>query len=89
MPRGRLSELLDQLHEELDAPGPLDQGARARLESLRDEIRERLEGEDEELVDASLMERLEAAVDGFEAEHPELTLQLQRLVEAFRSLGFR
>jgi hypothetical protein len=90
MPRAPLDQLLAQLHRELSEPERLDAGTRLQLEALRDDIEQRLDHDrDLELVDASLMERLDQAVDAFESRHPELTLHLRSVIDAFRALGFR
>jgi Domain of unknown function (DUF4404) len=90
MPRARLSELLEQLQQELQAAESLDEAGREGLEGLRDEIRERLARDDDaELLDLSLVQRLEHAIGEFEIRHPDLTIQLKTLVDAFRALGFR
>ena len=90
MPRARLNELLEQLQKELHQTGALDGEGRAGLEALRDEIRQRLAAEDDDnLVDRPLVDRLEQAMDDFEARHPDFTIKLKTVVDAFRALGFR
>jgi hypothetical protein len=89
MPRARLNELLQQLQKEIQAAGPLDAAGREALAELRDEIRDRLNrGDDSELVDPSLVERLDRAVGDFESDHPDFTIHLKTVVDAFRALGF-
>jgi uncharacterized protein DUF4404 len=90
MPRVRLNELLEQLQREIQGSGALDDEGRAALEALRDEIQQRLAMDgDDGLVDQPLMQRLDQAIGDFESRHPDFTIQLKQLVDAFRALGFR
>ena len=88
MPRTRLRQTLEELEQELERAGPVDERSRELLEHVVAEVREILarteEPGDEE---RSLRDRLTEATEAFETEHPALAETLGRLATALSNLG--
>ena len=83
-PKQDLTSLLNELHEALDQPEPLDESTREELRTLASEIEARLESESD---DDTLVDRVEETVERFEGEHPRLVAVLGRLADLLNSLG--
>lgn len=88
MPRTRLRQTLEELEQELERTGPVDEGSRELLEHVISEVREILaRTEEPEEEPRSLRDRLSEATDAFEADHPALAETLGRLATALSQLG--
>jgi hypothetical protein len=87
-PRTSLNEILDELHEALEASDDLGNEAR---EQLRDAAREiqRAIGNDAPVSDApqSLADRLNESIESFEGKHPKLTGIVGRIADALSDMG--
>jgi len=86
-PRSPLTEALGELREALEAPGDLDESARAELRSAAQEILEALDPEHERELSRSLRDRLTASLERFETSHPRLTEIVGRVADALSDLG--
>lgn len=84
MPEKRLNELLTELHENLDGSGEVTPEDRALLETLADDIRERLDRDDDE---ASVTDRLAEAVEQFEQSHPRIAYTLRGVMDVLAKMG--
>lgn len=86
MPERRLRETLQQLHEELDRAESVEPEDRALLKDLMDDIHQTLEKAEGGAMEGhqSLLDRLRNAAADFEEAHPDLTLALHRVIDAFR-----
>lgn len=85
-----LHELLAGLHDELVAPRPVDQRTREELRHLADDIRLVLEqspGPGAEARYRGLRERLQRAVTGFEASHPQLARRVEGVIDTLAMLN--
>jgi predicted component of type VI protein secretion system len=89
MEQQKLRELLDTLHQELEQVDSVDDTTEAVLSNLRSDM-QRLLNEKAGAIheDASLMERMNGALDHFEEGHPKLSLTLQLLLESLAKMGF-
>ena len=89
MEQQKLRELLDTLHQELEQVDSIDATTEVVLSNLRSDMQRLL---DEKVgtvhEDASLMERMNEALDLFEEGHPKLSLTLQLLLESLAKMGF-
>ena len=89
MEQQKLRELLETLHRELEQVDSVDEGTEAVLTNLREDIRKLVDektGTPEE--DESLLERMNDAVDHFEAGHPKLSMTIQHLLDSLANMGF-
>lgn len=83
-----LREVLDELHEALDASVDLDEEAREALARTAGEIRENLERDrGPEGGWQALRERLAETIERFEESHPRLTEIVGRVAESLSELG--
>ena len=84
MDQDQLHKLLDQLHTEILAARPVDEASRARLQRLAQDIRAVL---DAKRTPASaepyhaMRPKLQDAVVGFEASHPQLTKTIEKVID--------
>ena len=83
----KLSNLLEQLHNELDGTEAVDEKGRELLRALNEDIEELLERSEPGASEDSLLERWQDAVDHFEDTHPELTSVLSRIMTALNNAG--
>ena len=83
----KLSNLLEQLHNELDGTEAVDEKGRELLRALNEDIEELLERSEAGASEDSLLERWQDAVDHFEDTHPELTSVLSRIMTALKNAG--
>jgi len=82
-----LTQLLEQLHRELENTKALDDKGRELLRDLNADIQKLLQRSDEEDSDDSLLERLQAAIDHFEVTHPTLTSALSHIMTSLNNAG--
>ena len=88
MPEARLRELLEELHDELEGEGPLDDETKTMLRDARLEIHEALAAERKgEDVVPNARERLNTAIERFEDRHPDGVALLNRILEALSHVG--
>ena len=87
-PRTSLNEILDELHEALEASDDLGEEAREQLRSAAREIQQTI-GVDGSSSDAkqSLGDRLNEAIESFEGKHPKLTGIVGRIADALSDMG--
>jgi hypothetical protein len=88
VPRQALQETLTRLHEELRQGPPLDDEARAQLETLAQDIERALRpgSREPDALDA-LGRRLREAIERFEESHPALTAAVNRVADALARMG--
>ena len=79
----RVAELVNELHQVLEDASELDDSARDALRTAAGEIREALEGDEDEGALGALKDRLER----FEGDHPTLTEAVRRLVDQLADMG--
>ena len=83
-----LTELLEQLHNELDGTQAIDEKGRELLRDLTADIQELLKrSEGAGADDDSLLERWQATIDHFEVTHPTLTVALSHIMTALNNAG--
>ena len=87
MPDKNLTELLEQLHDELDNTKAVDEKGRQLLRSLNADIEELLDRSKDVESDDSLLERLQESIDYFEATHPKLTTALSQMLNILNNAG--
>lgn len=84
----KLSQLLEQLHHELDSTEAVDEKGRELLRALNADIQELLErSEGGQADNDSLLERWQESIDHFEITHPTLTAALSHLMTALNNAG--
>ena len=89
MDNNELRKLLNQLHDQINITGTVDEKSSEVLRDLDGDIRallERSEGTPVQLH-PSLVQRLEGALDHFEVTHPDLTMLISRLLESLSNAG--
>ncbi len=77
-------EHLQDLHAELIATTPADSAAKARLGQLTDDVRRTIDaGTGSSAADAyrGLRQRLADAAAAFQASHPELTAEIEGVID--------
>lgn len=88
MAEKKLTQLLEQLHQELAGTQAVDEKGRDLLRALNDDIQNLLErSEEADSDDNSLLERLQDTIDHFEITHPTLTSALAQLLTALNNVG--
>jgi hypothetical protein len=86
MTEKKLTQLLEQLRNELAGAGAVDDKGRDLLRALNADIEALLQRPEED-SDDSLLERLQDAVDHFEVTHPALTSTLSSLMTFLNNAG--
>ncbi|MEI7694982.1 MAG: DUF4404 family protein [Chlorobium sp.] len=89
MEQQKLRELLDTLHHELERVDSVDETTEAVLANLKRDMQRLLDekiGNSHE--NASLVERMNQALDHFESDHPKLSMTIQHLLESLAKMGF-
>ena len=82
-----LTELLEQLHDELDNTKAVDEKGRQLLRALNADIQELLERSEREQSTDSLLERLQDTIDHFQDTHPAFTKALSHIMTALNNAG--
>ncbi len=89
MEKQRLSELLQQLHEELEQTESVDESTGEVLADLKNDIGRLVQDEATmEKEQEGLTERLSDAVGHFEEDHPKLTIVIQHVLDSLARMGF-
>ena len=83
----KLSELLEQLHNELDSTQAVDDKGRELLRGLNADIQELLKRSPGRRSADSLLERLQDTIDHFEDTHPAFTRALSHIMTALNNAG--
>ncbi len=84
-PQPTLNEILEELHEALEASDDLGDEAREKLRSAAREIQQTIG--DETAEPQSPLDRLNEAIESFEGKHPKLTAIVGRIADALSDLG--
>jgi len=88
MEQQKLRELLETLHRELEQVDSIDETTEAVLSNLRDDMQKLLaEKAGTTHENESLVERLNEAVDHFEAGHPKLSMTIQHVLDSLANMG--
>lgn len=89
MDKSRILDALKTLQDELGSATQLDGEARAALLQATDEIHKALDADRsaDAASDAGLSGKLNEAILGFEAEHPNLTRAVGRVASALADMG--
>jgi Domain of unknown function (DUF4404) len=87
MTENKLTQLLEQLRNELAGAGAMDDKGRDLLRALNADIEALLQRSEGVESDDSLLERLQDAVDHFEVTHPTLTSTLSSLMTFLNNAG--
>ena len=82
-----LSELLEQLHDELGKTQVMDEKGRQLLRDLDADIQKLLLRSEGMETDESFLESLQAAIDHFEITHPKLTMAISEMLKALNNAG--
>lgn len=83
----KLSELLEQLHNELGNLEDVDETGRELLRHLSADIQKLLERTEGTPADESMLQRLQDVIDHFEVEHPALTAALSQMLNTLSNAG--
>ncbi len=89
MDNKELRKLLHQLHDEIKNTQAVDEKGSELLRDLEGELRallERSEGKPVELH-PSIIQRLQGALNHFEATHPDLTMLISKLLDSMSNAG--
>jgi hypothetical protein len=87
MDNQEIDKLLEQLNKEIEGIKPDDEKGQKLLRDLSADIRELLEHAESKQPAASMMQRLETAIDHFEVTHPDLTTALSSLFSILSNAG--
>jgi hypothetical protein len=82
-------KLLQHLHDEIKKTRAVDEKGSALLRDLEGDIRallERSEGSPVQ-VHPSIVQRLQGALNHFEATHPDLTMLISKLLDSLSNAG--
>lgn len=82
-----LSELLEELHDELGKTQAVDQKGRDLLRHLDGDIQKLLKDAGDIKADESMLERFQDAVNHFEDSHPALTSALSHMMTILSNAG--
>ena len=82
-----LSELLEQLHDELGKTQVVDEKGRQLLRNLDADIQKLLLRSEDANADDTFLESLQAAIDHFEITHPALTSALSHMMNILSNAG--
>ena len=86
MPKESLLRELSALREQLEQQPPLNEEQRAELELLIRDIELKLANEDA-LIEGSLVDGVNLAVERFEVSHPTLAGTLRSIVQSLANMG--
>jgi len=87
MSEKNLTQLLEQLHNELNNTQAVDDKGRALLHTLNVDIQKLLEQSEGTNADESLLERLQESIDHFSEDYPRLSAVLSSLITALNNVG--
>ena len=89
MDNTELRKLLDLLHDEINSTRAVDEKGSELLRDLEGDIRSLLERSQGNPVQLhpSIVQRLEGALDHFEASHPDLTMLISKLLDSLSNAG--
>jgi len=88
MSDNKLTNLLEQLHTELDSTEAVDEKGRELLRDLNADIQELLKRSAEAgSEDDSVLERWQATIDHFEVTHPTFTATLSQILNVLSNAG--
>lgn len=82
-----LSELLEELHDELGKTQAVDEKGRQLLHHLDGDIRELLQRSGDVQADESMLERFQDAIDHFEVTYPGLASALSHMLTILSNAG--
>lgn len=95
MPREKLHQTLNELHEQLESAGSIDADAREHLREAMADIQSALDKSDpaitppaDEEGKTSVMDRLRDSVEQLEEDHPMMTKTLVELINTLHRMGF-
>ena len=83
----RLTELLQELRDEIHDLAIADTASRENLYELTDRIQARLDDPDRAEQDEGLFEELDESIKYFEASHPTLTKTLNNIMMMLSNMG--
>ena len=83
MPRTKIHQTLDTLHEQIRDPSAFDAAARAHLREILGEIEEALRTDQ---VNEHLGERVREIITAFETTHPKIATALHGIVDSLSRL---
>ena len=84
MTEKKLTNLLEQLHNELSSTEAVDEKGRELLRALNADIETLLERSE---MDDSLLERLQESIEHFEVTHPTLSTALSQMLNSLNNAG--
>jgi hypothetical protein len=87
MAEKNITQLLEQLHQELAQTEAVDDKGRELLKTLDADIQHLLGRPSGVGADDSMLERLQDTIDHFEESHPALTTVLSNLVTVLNNAG--
>ena len=87
MSEKKLTELLEELHTELDNTEAVDEKGQDLLRALNADIQELLERSEAGRTADSLLERLQDTIDHFEVTHPAFTATLSNIMTVLNNAG--
>ncbi len=89
MEKQKLKELLGTLHVELEHVDSVDETTQNVMMTLRADMERLMDGKKGTLhEDASLMVRMNGALNHFETDHPKLSMTIQHVLESLAKMGF-
>jgi predicted outer membrane protein len=83
----KITQLLEELREELAGTEAVDEKGRDLLQALDQDIHSLLERSEEGGSDDTLLERLQETIDHFEVSHPALTSAVSNLLTSLSNAG--
>ncbi|MDO8755273.1 MAG: DUF4404 family protein [Anaerolineales bacterium] len=86
MKDNKIRELLEQLQDELDHSGPLDEKGRDLLDHITADITNLLDDSGRQ-PDETILQGLQDSIDHFKIEHPKLTMALSEMMAILSNAG--
>jgi hypothetical protein len=84
MDNQELRDLLEKVHHEIEQTEEVDEKDRQLLRELDSDIRQLLDKPD---TNENIIEQLEYAIEHFEVTHPDLTIQMNKMLEILSGAG--
>ncbi|NTW70601.1 MAG: DUF4404 family protein [Chlorobiaceae bacterium] len=88
MEQQKLRDLLETLHRELESVDSVDETTLNVLSNLREDIAKLVDEEGAIHESESRLERMNEAVGHFEADHPQLSMTIQYVLDSLARMGF-
>ncbi|EAT59158.1 DUF4404 family protein [Chlorobium sp. BLA1] len=88
MEQQKLRDLLETLHRELEGVDSVDETTLNVLSNLREDIGKLVDENGSIRESESRADRMNEAIEHFEADHPKLSMTIQHVLDSLARMGF-